>query len=155
MRPKSGDKHKYHHRLNVKVCGEIEDKLQRFLPEQEGVEGKARYLLSVMAEVALSEERFRLAPKSCSAGRMHMLRVPEETYLAVRRYAEAGGLDLTKQATNLLVAGLELLKKSSSAKLPLGKEELKRRIRCALDKRSRSENIRQGFSLIWQALKWR
>lgn len=100
--------------------------LQRFLPEQEGVEAKCRYLLSVMVEIALSELRFRIVPCGVQSGRLeyHKIRLAPEVIDALNVYATEGGLDATKQATNLLSAGLELLKQSGQAR-PLRKEAMK------------------------------
>lgn len=153
MKKECGDKHKLHRRAVVKLSDAALAKLHRFLPEQEGVEGKIRFLLSVMVELA-PRQTFRVFPAVKPTGRTFWVRLPEKVYSSLERYAQDGNLNTGQQASNLLNAGLELLERGGALSLPLGKEALKRQIEASLEKRGRVEYLRKGLSLIWRSI-WR
>lgn len=125
-----GDRHFWPSAVHVKLTAEQLEALQRFLPEQNGVEGKLRYLISVMVEIAQLETQYRVAPLQAKAGslRVCLVRLPEELYACIKAYGLESGLDVTKQTTSLVASGVELLERISGAG-PLRKEELLLRAR--------------------------
>ncbi|PIR96141.1 MAG: hypothetical protein COT92_02695 [Candidatus Doudnabacteria bacterium CG10_big_fil_rev_8_21_14_0_10_42_18] len=151
---KDGGKQRERRHIEVKFGDKEKKELERLLPEQRGTDAKIRFFLEVMVEVALSDEKVRIVPESLLACKGKSVWISAETYRLVCLYGKLANMSAGAQATNLLVAGLELLKKSGISQ-PLGKEELARKITQELGKRNRLGEIRQGFRLIWRGLSGR
>ncbi|MEK7617818.1 MAG: hypothetical protein AAB410_01615 [Patescibacteria group bacterium] len=149
------DRHRFRSVVNVKLTEEQLITLDLFLPRQEGFEAKARYLLTVMAEIVFSEAHF-VKPEGSTYGvaEDYSIRVPYEVHARLKKYANEQCVSLGRQATELLATGLTLLEERSFEK-SFTKEEFKRQMQRELGKpseSSRMDDIRQGFRFIWRAL---
>ena len=131
---KNGDRHHFRSSVGVRLTDEQTLALQQFLPEQEGLEAKLRYLLGIMADIAESETQYRIPPSHIHGGRYFKVRIADELYLRIKKYGKEGEVDETKQATSMVVCGLEVIPLVGGAG-PLRKEELTRRIRQELERR--------------------
>ncbi len=153
------DRHKKKCHVSIELGATFERRLQAICKAQSRTAQSAcEEILVTMLEATSEEVRFRLgARKLCTDSdrvlTVHDVRLSGSVYYLLRQYADENSLPICEQANRLVQQGLEpRFNQCFSGKLPLRKEEAKRRIGHALSRQGRLEDIRFGLWLVWLAV---